>query len=268
MENTRILVAFIDEKQRLRRAEEGTIEYFRECAASVGIPPENIHGPTDLVAQFSCAGNRDFVLALDEILYDEITPGFSHQRFGVGIHSTVEDLEDDLREKVASGFSARLVAGFCWPWSDPASDGSLIPDVAIGRWSRAWNRKALRNHSAEDHPYTKWAQAKERQLDEVGCIYSAQGFEFDHVGVIWGNDLVWRSGHWVAQPAHSHDSEMRSRGKPIDTTIALPLLKNAYRVLCSRALRGCSIVCLDQETGEHLRQSLGPPQKANICGAP
>lgn len=257
MEHVRIFVAFLDEQQRLRVAEEGTDAYFRACAHKVGILPENIHGPIELVAQFRATGNSDFVHALDAALYQELPIGFVHNNFEVKIHSSVDAMERHLEDKLAAGYSARLVAGFCWPWSDPDHDGALVPDVKIGTWQRPWNRKAVGSYPPEKHPYTLWANRKNDQLGEVGCIYSAQGFEFDYVGVIWANDLVWRDGRWVAQPNMSHDSELRpAKRKPLLPDDALPLLKNAYRVLCSRGMRGCSIFCTDQETAEYLKQAL------------
>jgi uncharacterized protein len=142
LENARIMVAFIDEKQRLRKAEEGTVDYFRRCAIQVGVQPENIRGPIELTAQFRAAGNSDFVKVLDKALYEEIPTGFSHRNFALQVHEAVEDLEAYLQDKIDSGYSARLLAGFCWEWSDPNYDGTLVHDVQVGHWSRPWNRKA------------------------------------------------------------------------------------------------------------------------------
>jgi uncharacterized protein len=83
-----------------------------------------------------------------------------------------------------------------------------------------------------------------------------QGFEFDYVGVIWGPDLVWRDDRWVAQPGKGFDTEMRGGRGSIPGGTALPLLKNAYRVLCSRAMRGCFIFCLDEEMAQYLGRAL------------
>lgn len=256
MENVRILVAFIDEKQILRKAEQGMVEYFRRCALNVGVKPQNIHGPIELTAQFRSAGNSDFVKALDAALYHDRPLGFTHRNFEVTTYARIGAMEDYLQDKIYQGYSARLVAGFCWPWSDPCTDGSLVQDVVIGGWARAWNRKADGSTTAATHPYTQWAMRKHEQLSEVGCIYSTQGFEFDYIGAIWGPDLVWRNDRWIAQPEHSCDGEMKRGQRPIASEIALPLLKNAYRVLCSRGLRGCAVYCGDEETLAYLRRAL------------
>lgn len=259
LEHTRrVMVAFIDEKQRLWGAEEGTVDYYRRCAIEAGLKPENIHGPIELSAQFRAAGNNDFIRAFDKALYEGDPIGFSNQSFEVRVHDSVTDMEQHLQEKIDNGFSARIIAGFCWPWSDPNPDGSLVPDVQIDGWSRPWNRKAgNRSYPPDQHLYTLWANRVNDQLGEVGCIYSVQGFEFDYVGVVWGPDLVWRDIRWEAQPAESFDTEMRQGRRPIQPDIALPLLKKAYRVLTSRAMRGCSIFCTDAQTKDYLRTALG-----------
>jgi hypothetical protein len=258
MECVRVLVAFIDEKQILRREEQGTVAYFCECARAVGVPEQNIHGPIELQAQFRCAGNAQFVKTLDAVLYQEgAVQAFAHPHFAVRVHDTIGELEGCLINNIAMGHSARLVAGFCWEWSDAQPNGALVPDVVLGGWTRPWNRKAEeRKYPPDQHPYTLWARRKTDQLDEVGCIYSAQGFEFDYIGVIWGTDLVWRRGGWVPQPENSHDRELQS-GRGLDLSTASLLLRNAYRVLCSRGMRGCSIFCQDQETREYLRFTFG-----------
>jgi uncharacterized protein len=247
---------FIDERQRLRRAEAGTVQYFRDAALRVGVRLENIHGPIPLTTQFRCAGNAQFVSVLDAALYLGSPKGFSHANFDVRVHSSIAQMEGFLSNKLDRGYSARLVTGFCWQWSDPFPDGHLVPDVRLSDWERPWNRKAMsRSYPPDRHPYTLWANRKIEQLAEVGCIYSVQGFEFDFIGVIWGPDLVWRSDHWEARPDQSCDSELTPKGRPISQKEALPLLRNAYRVLASRGMRGCSIYSTDAETADFLSRA-------------
>jgi hypothetical protein len=101
-------------------------------------------------------------------------------------------------------------------------------------------------YKPENHPYTLWANtpAGEKQ---IGCIYSAQGFEFDRVGVIWGEDLVWRKNQWVAQREKSFDSPVK-----VKTANTLQLLRNVYRVLLTRGIKETRLLCLDEETKQHI----------------
>jgi uncharacterized protein len=113
----------------------------------------------------------------------------------------------------------------------------------IGDWRRPWNEKSPEQRKikgstppAARHPYYLWATQPER-IREVGCIYSAQGFEFDYCGVILGDDLVWREGvGWVANKDLSEDSAIFRRRHDPDELRAL--LQHAYRVLLTRGMKG------------------------------
>ena len=95
-----------------------------------------------------------------------------------------------------------------------------------------------------------WASAKER-IDQVGCVYTAQGFEFDYVGVIVGPDLVYRpmDGGWVGQRDQSHDRVVR-RG--VSSAEFTRYVKSTYRVLLTRGLRGCYVYVMDAPTRDFL----------------
>ncbi len=150
------------------------------------------------------------------------------------------------------------MAGFCWPWSDPCPDGSLEPDVVIGNWKRPWNEKSRESWKKpgaapppDRHPYTIWATDPAR-IGEIGCIYSAQGFEFDYCGVILGNDLVWREGAgWVGSRDASKDSSIAKR--KLDQDALVRLLQHTYRVLLTRGMKGTFVYSTDYETREYLR---------------
>ena len=170
-------------------------------------------------------------------------------------------LETAVRQHANAGKTARLIAGFCWPWSDPLPDGTLVEDVVIGSWRRAWNekspeawKKAKAAPPPERHPYYLWSTQPQR-IREVGCIYSAQGFEFEYCGVILGNDLVWREGvGWVASRDASRDPVISRRKLSQDELVRL--LQHTYRVLLTRGMKGTFIYSTDYETREFLRTLL------------
>jgi len=83
-------------------------------------------------------------------------------------------------------------------------------------------------------------------IEQVGCVYTAQGFEFDYIGVIFGRDLRYdaRSGAWVGDPSVSRDHVVKTRSGARFTDN----VKNAYRVLLTRGMRGCYVYFEDAET--------------------
>jgi len=242
---SKVTVFFLDENQYVRPDEIGCTDLIRRTTKELGIHLFEY----DLNAQFRCGGCTDYLLWIEKILgFNSIKTNNWANQYSFKIVDTPYELEKIIPHAGQQNETARLVAGFCWKWSNPLPDGSLIEDVKIGDWSHPWNAKPLESkaYKPETHPYTIWANTPKGE-NEIGCIYSAQGFEFDRVGVIWGPDLVWRKDEWVAQPEKSYDSPVKS--KKADT---LRLVRNAYRVLLTRGIKETQLLCLDDETREHL----------------
>lgn len=248
----KVTVFLLDENQFVRPDEVGSSDRIRSEARNRRAKIREY----DLQTQFRCGGCAEYVAWVDWLLgYATELPLPWGDRYEVMLVDSPESLAEVIGQSKRSGKSARLVAGFCWKWSNPGASGELVPDVVIGDWRRPWNRKAKnRPYKPAEHPYTKWAETSEGEL-QVGCIYSAQGFEFDRIGVIWGSDLVWRTDRWIAQKAESRDSPVRSSSK------MLTLVRNAYRVLLTRGLEGAHLLILDGETREYVRESLAQLQQ-------
>jgi uncharacterized protein len=112
-----------------------------------------------------------------------------------------------------------------------------------------WNAKSDARKLGPGVPKSDfWASAKEG-IDQVGCVYTAQGFEFDYVGVIFGPDLVYRpmDGGWVGQRDQSHDRVVRSG---VTDQRFTDFVKSTHRVLLTRGLRGCYVL-MDAPTRDY-----------------
>ena len=245
LEAGRVVVFFLDDNQSVRPDEVGSTELIIQTAQKLNIP---IH-TYDLQAQFRCGGCAEYLDWINYLLgFSSKIPDYWGDQYRFSIVDSPYDLEKIITEKSDNIERNRLVAGFCWPWSSPTPDGSLVPDVVIDEWKRPWNAKAdaKKRYRPEDHPYTLWAETTAGE-EQIGCVYSAQGFEFDRVGVIWGEDLVWRDDGWVAQRQKSFDNPVKR--KTVDTA---SLLRNAYRVLLTRGIIETGVLFLDDETREHV----------------
>jgi len=248
IESGHVAVFFLDDHQSVRSDEVGSTRLIQEAAQRMGRPCLVF----DLEAQFRCGGDNQYLEWVDWLLGYGPKPSAPPSRVRIRLVGSPKELEAGMRKALKEGKTARIVAGFCWPWSDPLPDGRLVPDVKIGGWKKPWNRKPKGDRiPPSKHPYTLWATRPEG-AEEVGCIYSAQGFEFDWVGVIWGEDLVYRNGEWKAQPEKSFDPDVkRSKGNLPELT---KRLRNVYRVLLTRAREEVAILCLDDKTRAHLEQ--------------
>ena len=173
--------------------------------------------------------------------------------FDFRLAESPEVLERMILEKAAAGFSARMTAGFCWPWSKARPDGTLEDDVVIGNYRRPWNAKPESSKLAKGIPKAQtWAYDKEG-IGQVGCVYTAQGFEFDYVGVIFGKDLTYDlSAHvWKGHREHSYDSVVKRSGERFTD-----LVKNTYRVLLTRGMKGCYVYFQDEGTERYFRSRM------------
>ena len=118
--------------------------------------------------------------------------------------------------------------------------------MKVGDWSMPWNAKPDAGRLAASIAKSNYWATDPRGVEQVGCVYTAQGFEYDFAGVIWGHDLIHRPRDgWIGQPSFSHDSVVKRAGKDDSFT---NLVKHTYRVLLTRGLRGCAVHFQDEQT--------------------
>jgi DUF2075 family protein len=252
LDAAKVSVFFIDDKQSVRPGEIGTVDYLRTEATAHGCAVREYK----LEAQFRCAGSDGFVNWVNNTLGIARTANVlwdDDERFEFRIFSSPESLESAIRRKVVQGVSARMTAGYCWKWSMPRRDGTLVEDVVIGDYRRPWNAKPDAGRLARGIPKASLWALEAGGIEQVGCVYTAQGFEFDYVGVIVGTDLAYDfdTGDWVGHPTRSFDVTVK-RGKDRFTEF----VKNTYRVLLSRGLKGCYVHFMDKDTERFVRSRM------------
>ncbi len=248
----RVPVFLLDEKQVVRPGEMGSVEQILEYANSINIEVLQI----DLKDQFRCGGSEKYINWVNSLLGLTETAAFKwddEPGFRVEVVDSVEQMESDLLKKLNEGYGARITAGFCWPWSDPVK-AELVPDVKVGNWSRPWNTKGDRAVGAAP-PSALWA-TDTGGFGQVGCIYTAQGFEYDWNGVIIGPDLVWRTDRWVVVRKENKDPSFKSTTQVSDEQMD-ELVRNVYKVLLTRGMQGTLIFSVDSETNNYLKTIVG-----------
>jgi hypothetical protein len=245
----RVPVFLLDEHQTVRPGELGSIQEITAYAESLGLPVHLIR----LDDQFRCGGSVayvEWVLRLLGLSPGGPIPWAGDDHFSLRTAGSPQELEAAMKAEQDRGYTARITAGYCWPWSDPQPDGTLVDDVVIGSWSRPWNLKGERAVGGAP-PSALWA-TDPAGFGQVGCVYTAQGFEYDWNGVIIGPDLVWRGDRWVAQRSGSKDPDFRSV-KSVPNEEFDRLIRNVYKVLLTRGMVGTVLHSTDDETQAMLR---------------
>jgi len=235
---------FIDPHQVVRPGEMGSVELIKSAAKKYGVSESEI-AEFELTTQFRCSGSDAYLDWIDNLLtIRRVENPHFDKRMKFQIFDNPEKMMEEIRARNREKKnSARITAGFCWKWSAPRSDGSLVNDVKIGGFEMPWEKK---------NEFWKWA-TDDSGMEQVGTVYTAQGFEFDYIGVIFGNDLVYdtKSNAWDAVPENSHDSQVKRKNPDLTRH-----LLNTYRVLLSRAHKGVYIYFMDKETEEYFRHHL------------
>jgi DUF2075 family protein len=241
---SKVSAFFIDDDQIVRPGEIGSVQYIKEYATKNNCKIFEY----ELEAQFRCNGSDAFINWVNNTLGIKRTANViweQHEEFDLKIFDSPEELENAIRAKVKAGYTGRVMAGFCWPWSNPKSDGTLEDDVIISDYSRPWNAKPESKILAQEIPKSNLWAHDPNGINQIGCVYTAQGFEFDYAGVIFGNDLTYNFDKqtWEGHTENSADNVVkRSKNNFTD------LIKNTYRVLLSRGMKGCYIHFVDKET--------------------
>ena len=246
-------IFFIDDKQVIRFLEVGNTELIKEAARKYHCVVKEV----ELVSQFRCGGSENYLDWLEsvlghsnrKILYDTNKENFDFQ-----IVKSPQELYEKIKQRNSeAGKSARLTAGFCWEWSkelDP--NGELVKDVRIGDFAMPWETHDNVKPPAGYVRWYEWAY-KPEGIKQIGCIYTAQGFEFDYIGVIVGPDLKYdkECDCLVGDPSATRDPVLKRSSERFDEYV-----KNIYRVLMSRGLKGCYVYFVDKNTEQYFRSRM------------
>lgn len=242
-------VFFIDEDQRVTLSDIGSKQAIRHFAEAKGAVVEEY----SLASQFRCSGSDGYLAWLDNVL--DIRPTANDRLDPSDYDFQVFDSPQALHEAIEAQNAhnkARVVAGYCWPWrskKDPSAD-----DIVIGDYRRQWNL-------SQDG--SLWIIA-DRSIEQVGCIHTCQGLEVDYIGVIIGPDLIVRNGQIITAPEKrdQHDKSIRGYKRLSKANPELArretdlIIKNTYRTLMTRGLKGCYVYCTDAETAAFFRSTL------------
>jgi DUF2075 family protein len=250
----RFSVFFIDESQRVTLKDAASIAEIRLLAERAGAQVEE----AELASQFRCNGSDMYLEWLDDALGipsagDQDFAGFD---FDFRVFDDPNDLMAAIVERNAERNKARVVAGYCWEWptNSRGSRGAGHVSIPEHGFARSWNLDST----------TTWA-IDDDSVDQIGCIHTSQGLEFDYVGVIIGDDMRSEDGRVVTDRVKRAKTDASLNGiGPIAKTdperanrIADEIIRNTYRVLMTRGMKGCYVYCTDALLRDHFRARLG-----------
>lgn len=251
-------VFFIDEHQRVTTSDIGSVSEIRRFAEEAGAEIFE----DELLSQFRCNGSDGYLAWIDNTL--EIRETANNTLEGIDYDFQILDTPAEVQELVEShngDNKARILAGYCWNWPRATRNDTTYHDIQIGDWGISWNLGGTQTFAID-----------EASVHEAGCIHTTQGLEFDYVGVIIGDDLRYENGHVVTDYTKRASTDQslkgiktRMRTEPeAALTEADEVIRNTYRTLLTRGMKGCYVYCTDAALAKHLRESMKAYQYAAV----
>lgn len=255
--SAKITVFFIDDKQAIRSVEIGSTHLIRKTAEKWNAIVEEC----ELASQFRCNGSDSYIDWIEQLLYNKpITSTFNTEDYDLRLFDNPKEMYDQLvLQNNEHNQTARIMAGFCWPWSAKVVDGDLVKDVRIGDFAMPWETNDEVPYHLLAKKYPKWYEWAYEPLgiEQVGCIYTAQGFEFDYAGVIIGGDLRYdnTTGKIITDKSACKDPVLKINVKDANLSFD-DYVRNIYRVLMSRGMKGCYLYVVDEALRDYIRSLL------------
>ncbi len=248
---SRCSVFFIDESQRVTTSDIGSIAEIEKWAERENSEVMKM----ELVSQFRCNGSDGYLAWIDDVLQIRDTANYDLEGidYDIRICDSPKEMEHIVIEKNRIRNRARILAGYCWNWPKDTRNDVNYHDIKIGDYGISWNLDG--GDAFAINPDS---------VHEAGCIHTSQGLEFDYVGVIIGDDMRYENGEIVtdySKRAKTDQSMKGIKGLAKDdpekaSQLADEIIKNTYRTLMTRGMKGCYVYCTDSELAAYLKERL------------
>ena len=247
----RLTIFLLDEDQAVTKSDIGSVAEIKKWCDTLG-SRLIMNQDTKLVSQFRCNGSDAYIQFIDGILQrneETVAPNLPELNYDFQVFDNAVDMREALRAKNAVNNKARMVAGYCYDWNVKNGRGNI--DIVLpGGFQAKWN---LANDKI-------WA-INPKSFEEVGCIHTAQGLEFDYVGVLIGKDLYYDnpSGRVLTNKLAISSDDRSSGIRSSSDQDARRLILNTYKTLLTRGQKGCYVYCEDDTLREYFKSFLSKP---------
>ena len=245
IESTKFSIFFIDEKQQVDIRDYATIERITKTAKLLGA---KVHDNENLrlTSQFRCSGNDEYIKTVEGILYNEEVVVESNLDYEVKIFDDINYWHESIMDKIDNTPNSRMMSGDVFDWI--SKDNPELFDININGLSLKWNK---------DTSFS----ADESQKYRVGHIDTVQGLEYDYIGLIIGDDLLFNpitnkvETNYKTHPINAGHFRRHGRKVPLDSDLKQidMIIRNTYNVLMKRGMKGCYIYCMNKELSNYLK---------------
>lgn len=241
-------VFFIDERQRVTLTDIGSVDEIKKWAKTLDSEITEM----ELLSQFRCNGSDGYLAWIDDVLEirETANPDMTDIDYDIRIVDSPSEVRNLIIEKNKVNNKSRILAGYCWNWIKEGQNDTNCHDIKIGDFEMSWNLKNTTTFAIDDN-----------SIDEIGCIHTSQGLDFDYVGVIIGDDMRFENGHIITDASKRASTDQSLKGiKKLEKenpekaySEADEIIKNTYRTLMTRGMKGCYVYCTDSKLAEYLK---------------
>ena len=166
--------------------------------------------------------------------------------YDIRVFDDPSSMREALREKNRVANKSRMIAGYCYDWI--SRHDRKVYDIELeGGFRAQWNFSDTQTFAIDEDSF-----------EQVGCIHTTQGLEFDYVGVIIGRDLIFRNGEVETDFTKRASTDKSLKGIRTTRNYALAdrIIRNTYRTILSRGQKGCFIYCEDKALSDYIKRRL------------
>ena len=245
-------IFFIDENQKIDINDIGNINEICKIAKKNNVFEIE---KMQLDSQFRCSGSDGYISWIDDVLDIKNTANFDgFEKFDFQVIENPCELRKLILEKNVRN-KARLLAGYCWNWKKDERGNTDYYDINIPEYDfkMSWNLDTTITYAIDTD-----------SINQVGCIHTSQGLEFDYVGVIIGEDLRFENDQIITDFTKRAKTDNSLKGirkiygedprKALK--IADNIIKNTYRTLLTRGQKGCYVYCVNKDLQEYFKTRL------------
>ena len=245
----RFSVFFIDESQRVTTNDIGSVGEIKQWAAANHAEVYE----EELTSQFRCNGSDGYLAWLDDVLEIRETANYDLEQvdYEFMVLDTPQEMKDLVVKRNEGSNKSRILAGYCWNWPKAGRSNTDVHEIKIGDFEISWNLDGGEEFALSP-----------TSINEAGCIHTTQGLEFEYVGVIIGDDLRFEGGHLVTDFTKRAKTDQSIKGlKKMEKEdperaheLADEIIKNTYRTLMTRGMKGCYVYATDSSLRDYLRR--------------
>ncbi|WCT11016.1 DUF2075 domain-containing protein [Mucilaginibacter jinjuensis] len=245
-------IFFIDEDQRVTLKDIGDKQEIYKWGNLAGAKIIEV----ELSSQFRCNGSDGYLAWLDQVLdiRETANDNIAELAYDFRVLDSPTSLRELILEKNKVNNKARMVAGYCWNWISKKDPSVYDIDMPAYDFRIRWNLTT---------DGSLWIISPE-SVNEIGCIHTCQGLEVDYIGVVIGPDLIIRDGEVITDASKraksdkstNHYKSYLAKQPESGPDFIDSIIKNTYRALMTRGMKGCYIFCTDAETNAYFKEKL------------